>query len=160
MHVFKMRSAKAYRYQSLSLLWRLVPCTFLALLCLYFYPHFNNSSPPTDPHPYSSYITYNPSLSAPVLFPPPSYSGILLAEKHKAPLLALSPNSEKDKGYKKECDYFKGKWVPDRRGPLYNGTTCGDTIQNTHNCMTNGRPDMGYLYWRWKPRRCNLPRER
>ncbi|XP_057448434.1 uncharacterized protein LOC130739974 isoform X2 [Lotus japonicus] len=97
MHVFKMRSAKAYRYQSLSLLWRLVPCTFLALLCLYFYPHFNNSSPPTDPHPYSSYITYNPSLSAPVLFPPPSYSGILLAEKHKAPLLALSPNSGRDR---------------------------------------------------------------
>ncbi|KAF9614932.1 hypothetical protein IFM89_021362 [Coptis chinensis] len=24
--------------------------------------------------------------------------------------------------------------------------------------MTNGRPDSGYLYWRWKPRDCELPR--
>ncbi|CAN0840981.1 Protein trichome birefringence-like 23 [Linum grandiflorum] len=25
------------------------------------------------------------------------------------------------------------------------------------NCMMNGRPDSGYMYWRWKPRRCDLP---
>lgn len=24
--------------------------------------------------------------------------------------------------------------------------------------MTHGRPDMGYLYWRWKPKKCKVPR--
>ncbi|XP_057443620.1 xyloglucan O-acetyltransferase 2-like isoform X2 [Lotus japonicus] len=130
----KMRSAEAFKFQSLSLIWRLIPCTFLSLLCLYFYPHFNHPSPPTDQRHHS----YPSFLSAPLLSPPLSYS-------------------ENDKGYKRQCDYFNGKWVPDSRGPLYNGTTCG-TIQKSLNCITNGRPDSEYLYWRWKPRRCNLPR--
>jgi len=43
------------------------------------------------------------------------------------------------------------------RGPLYNVTTCG-TIKESERCITNGRPDLGYLYWRWKPSECNLPR--
>ncbi|CAN0925582.1 Xyloglucan O-acetyltransferase 1 [Linum grandiflorum] len=55
------------------------------------------------------------------------------------------------------CDYTKGRWVPDKTGPLYNGTTCG-TIKDGQNCMSHGRPDMGFLYWRWQPQSCNLPR--
>ncbi|PUZ61517.1 hypothetical protein GQ55_4G282300 [Panicum hallii var. hallii] len=54
------------------------------------------------------------------------------------------------------CDYFDGEWVPDARPPLYNGTSCG-TIKDGQNCMAHGRPDTGYLYWRWRPRRCDLP---
>uniref|UniRef100_A0A5B6YQ90 Uncharacterized protein n=2 Tax=Davidia involucrata TaxID=16924 RepID=A0A5B6YQ90_DAVIN len=42
-------------------------------------------------------------------------------------------------------------------GPLYNGTTCG-TIKDGQNCMSHGRPDMGYLYWRWRPNQCQLSR--
>ena len=55
------------------------------------------------------------------------------------------------------CDYTTGKWVRDKRGPLYNGSTCG-TIKEGQNCIAHGRPDMGYLYWRWKPKHCKLPR--
>ena len=54
------------------------------------------------------------------------------------------------------CDYSDGEWVPDARPPLYNGTSCG-TIKDGQNCMAHGRPDTGYLYWRWRPRRCDLP---
>jgi hypothetical protein len=54
------------------------------------------------------------------------------------------------------CDYSDGEWVPDARSPLYNGTSCG-TIKDGQNCMAHGRPDTGYLYWRWRPRRCDLP---
>ncbi|KAL6605879.1 hypothetical protein ACP70R_041532 [Stipagrostis hirtigluma subsp. patula] len=54
------------------------------------------------------------------------------------------------------CDYSDGEWVPDARPPLYNGTSCG-TIKDGQNCMAHGRPDTGYLYWRWRPRRCGLP---
>ncbi|TVU11885.1 hypothetical protein EJB05_45495 [Eragrostis curvula] len=53
------------------------------------------------------------------------------------------------------CDYSDGEWVPDARPPLYNGTSCG-TIKDGQNCMAHGRPDTGYLYWRWRPRRCDL----
>lgn len=55
------------------------------------------------------------------------------------------------------CDYTDGKWVEDNLGPLYNDTSCG-TIKQGQNCIAHGRPDLGYLYWRWKPNRCNLPR--
>uniref|UniRef100_A0ACD5ZTF2 Uncharacterized protein n=1 Tax=Avena sativa TaxID=4498 RepID=A0ACD5ZTF2_AVESA len=54
------------------------------------------------------------------------------------------------------CDYSDGEWVPDARPPLYNGTSCG-TIKDGQNCMAHGRPDTGYLHWRWRPRRCDLP---
>ncbi|KAI8528378.1 hypothetical protein RHMOL_Rhmol12G0144200 [Rhododendron molle] len=55
------------------------------------------------------------------------------------------------------CDYSNGTWVPDKMGPLYNGTSCG-TISDAQNCMSHGRPDLGYLDWRWKPHQCNIPR--
>lgn len=41
-------------------------------------------------------------------------------------------------------------------GPLYNGTSCA-TIKDGQNCMAHGRPDTGYLHWRWQPRGCTLP---
>ncbi|KAL5723613.1 Xyloglucan O-acetyltransferase 1 [Ranunculus cassubicifolius] len=55
------------------------------------------------------------------------------------------------------CDYFNGKWVQDKLGPLYNGTTCS-TIKDGQNCISHGRPDFGFLYWRWEPKQCKLPR--
>nr|XP_043610029.1 protein ALTERED XYLOGLUCAN 4 [Erigeron canadensis] len=55
------------------------------------------------------------------------------------------------------CDYTNGKWVHDKKGPLYNSSACG-TIKDGQNCGSHGRPDMDYLYWRWKPTKCHLPR--
>uniref|UniRef100_A0A7N0U1K7 Trichome birefringence-like N-terminal domain-containing protein n=1 Tax=Kalanchoe fedtschenkoi TaxID=63787 RepID=A0A7N0U1K7_KALFE len=55
------------------------------------------------------------------------------------------------------CNYTEGKWVQSRLDPLYNGTSCG-TIRDAQNCQTHGRTDVGYLYWRWKPNGCHLPR--
>ncbi|KAG5068072.1 hypothetical protein JHK85_000449 [Glycine max] len=52
-----------------------------------------------------------------------------------------------EKTYETSCDYFDGKWIRDRRGPLYNSTTCG-TIKEGQNCITR----------RWKPSQCSLPR--
>lgn len=50
-----------------------------------------------------------------------------------------------------------GEWVRDESGPLYNGTSCA-TIKDGQNCIAHGRPDRGYLHWRWRPRQCALPR--
>ncbi|KAJ4811038.1 Protein trichome birefringence [Rhynchospora pubera] len=56
------------------------------------------------------------------------------------------------------CDYSDGHWVQTTAKPLYNGTSCG-TIKWAQNCMVNGRPDTGYLYWQWQPEdnRCPAP---
>ena len=55
------------------------------------------------------------------------------------------------------CDYSDGAWVRSAAAPLYNGTSCGGTIKAGQNCEAHGRPDTGYLRWRWRPRGCALP---
>ncbi|CAO2819182.1 unnamed protein product [Amaranthus hypochondriacus] len=54
------------------------------------------------------------------------------------------------------CDLFAGDWIPNPAGPAYINETC-NFIEEHQNCMRNGRPDSEYLYWRWKPKNCELP---
>uniref|UniRef100_A0ACD6AHZ3 Uncharacterized protein n=1 Tax=Avena sativa TaxID=4498 RepID=A0ACD6AHZ3_AVESA len=54
-----------------------------------------------------------------------------------------------------KCDLFHGEWVPDSSGPAYTNATCR-FIEVPQNCMSNGRPDDGYLYWKWKPYGCDV----
>ncbi|KAL6518065.1 hypothetical protein OROMI_033766 [Orobanche minor] len=60
-------------------------------------------------------------------------------------------------GEGRACEYSEGEWVPIKAAPLYNGTTC-DTIKKGQNCMAYGRPDRDYLFWKWRPSQCELPR--
>ncbi|KDP45397.1 hypothetical protein JCGZ_09646 [Jatropha curcas] len=55
------------------------------------------------------------------------------------------------------CDLFKGKWIPDLRGSLYTNSSCS-TIPSSKNCFRNGRKDIDFLNWRWKPEKCDVPR--
>ncbi|CAA0816618.1 Protein trichome birefringence-like 25 [Striga hermonthica] len=55
------------------------------------------------------------------------------------------------------CNLFLGEWVPDFGGPAYTNATCR-TIEPPQNCLRNGRPDSDYVYWRWKPKDCDLPK--
>ncbi|OIV94525.1 hypothetical protein TanjilG_25587 [Lupinus angustifolius] len=137
-----MGSPNPFKDQSFSLSKKLLPWILyallpLALLRLYFYPVPFLLYPETE-LPHSSPITITSTSSLP-------------SATH------FSSLSEKEQTLETPCDYFNGKWIRDRRGPLYNGTTCG-TIKEGQNCMTHGRPDSDYLYWRWKPSQCNLPR--
>ncbi|RDX72823.1 Protein ALTERED XYLOGLUCAN 4, partial [Mucuna pruriens] len=136
-----MGSTNPFKHISLSLTKRIVPSTLYALLpiallstYLYLLSLTLHSTTTT-----TTSTTYHPSLSP----PPPSSSSF---------------STEKDKVDQNSCDYSNGDWVrDDTRGPLYNATTCG-TIKESEKCIPNGRPDSGYLYWRWKPSECNLPR--
>ncbi|XP_073136796.1 protein trichome birefringence-like 19 [Henckelia pumila] len=53
------------------------------------------------------------------------------------------------------CDIFSGEWVPDPNAPYYTNTTCW-AIYETQDCLKNGRPDLGFLKWRWRPDGCEL----
>ncbi|CAO2837718.1 unnamed protein product [Amaranthus hypochondriacus] len=55
-----------------------------------------------------------------------------------------------------KCDLFSGEWIPNPSGPAYINETC-NFIEEHQNCMKNGRPDSEYLYWKWKPKNCELP---
>ena len=57
-----------------------------------------------------------------------------------------------------ECDLFKGRWVPELRGPEYYTNSSCVTIPNSKNCFRHGRKDRDFLNWRWKPDKCDLPR--
>ncbi|XP_016465433.2 protein trichome birefringence-like 19 [Nicotiana tabacum] len=54
------------------------------------------------------------------------------------------------------CNLFSGEWVENPEGPYYTNETCY-AIQQHQNCMKFGRPDNGYLKWRWQPDGCELP---
>ncbi|KMT13248.1 hypothetical protein BVRB_4g085120 [Beta vulgaris subsp. vulgaris] len=55
------------------------------------------------------------------------------------------------------CDYFKGRWIADFSYPLYNYSAC-PFIEKEFNCLKNGRRDLLYLHYSWKPLSCNLAR--
>ncbi|KAK9276661.1 hypothetical protein L1049_006197 [Liquidambar formosana] len=80
---------------------------------------------------------------------------------HNDPIIITTSSSsspqEEERADEIACDYTNGKWVHDKLGPLYNGTSCG-TIKDGQNCIIHGRPDLGYMNWRWKPKQCQLPR--
>ncbi|CAH9090986.1 unnamed protein product [Cuscuta europaea] len=55
-----------------------------------------------------------------------------------------------------ECDVFAGEWVPNPEAPYYTNATCW-AIHEHQNCMKYGRPDEGFMKWRWQPDGCDLP---
>ncbi|KAI3801403.1 hypothetical protein L1987_29508 [Smallanthus sonchifolius] len=55
------------------------------------------------------------------------------------------------------CDMFDGDWVRDESYPLYKPGSCS-LIDEQFNCFSNGRPDLGFQSYKWKPKGCTLPR--
>ncbi|XP_076940515.1 protein trichome birefringence-like [Bidens hawaiensis] len=55
------------------------------------------------------------------------------------------------------CDLFDGNWVEDDTYPLYKPGSCS-LIDEQFNCFANGRPDLGFQKYKWKPNGCTLPR--
>ncbi|GJS66531.1 trichome birefringence-like protein [Tanacetum coccineum] len=56
-----------------------------------------------------------------------------------------------------DCDLFDGEWVRDDSYPLYKPGSCA-LIDEQFNCFNNGRPDLGFQNYKWKPKGCTLPR--
>lgn len=75
---------------------------------------------------------------------------------HKGSVSSNSTKVFQDEA-KPKCDVFKGEWIRNPSGPVYNNNSC-PFIEDHQNCMTNGRPDSDFLYWRWNPLNCKLAR--
>ncbi|KAJ3700605.1 hypothetical protein LUZ61_004310 [Rhynchospora tenuis] len=142
-HHLNPRTRKLVTYT----LFALIPLALLHYYLLVPYPIPIPAS--TSPSHSQSQIhtTLNPSSS----------SGVLSHDEHDAVLQPPLKELENVQNQTlPQCDYSSGQWIPDDRGPLYNGTSC-HTIKENQNCMAHGRPDTGYLYWRWRPYGCSLP---
>ncbi|TVU11668.1 hypothetical protein EJB05_45268, partial [Eragrostis curvula] len=94
------------------------------------------------------------SLGTDVSLPPPA-SGLRSRQEVSAAGAAAAYAARVPEG----CDIFRGEWVPDDHGagPYYTNLTCPH-IHEHQNCMKYGRPDRGFLHWRWRPDECELPR--
>lgn len=113
------------------LFWALYALLLVALARLYFYPV---------------------PLSLSTVDRLPQGNPILISSLSPDP-----PQEETNTKVEIKCDYNKGKWVQDKKGPLYNSTSC-NTIKEGQNCISHGRPDLDFLFWKWFPYQCNLPR--
>ncbi|PKI43138.1 hypothetical protein CRG98_036444 [Punica granatum] len=59
---------------------------------------------------------------------------------------------------RKTCNLYQGRWVKDDSYyPLYPPGSCPH-IDEPFDCHLNGRPDSRFLWYRWQPRGCNIPR--
>ncbi|XVE82235.1 hypothetical protein DITRI_Ditri15bG0131600 [Diplodiscus trichospermus] len=63
-------------------------------------------------------------------------------------------NSVKDLS---SCDIFNGDWVLDDSDPVYQPGAC-PYVDDSFNCFKNGRVDLDYVRYRWKPFDCQIPR--
>lgn len=68
--------------------------------------------------------------------------------RHRKPMLQANQST---------CELFTGAWVRDDTYPMYVSSQC-PIIDEEFNCQMNGRPDSGYLKYRWQPLNCELPR--
>ncbi|PIN09912.1 hypothetical protein CDL12_17500 [Handroanthus impetiginosus] len=128
--------------------------------------------PNTPPHTWRGSRIDGSDTAFPQETPPPNKAIVKKSEERevKSPSpaqtdLSIIKNSENttqpasmtgSKASDGKCDLFTGEWVPDPEGPYYTNETC-NAIQEHQNCMKFGRPDTGYLKWRWKPDDCELP---
>nr|CAD1834142.1 unnamed protein product [Ananas comosus var. bracteatus] len=84
-------------------------------------------------------------------------SALLVAFSHSDASEAEIVRSVAGNKLKRAMRSLRREWLPDPFGPAYTNASC-KLIEFTRDCLTNGRPDTGYLYWRWKPFGCELPK--
>ncbi|PNX78517.1 hypothetical protein L195_g034495, partial [Trifolium pratense] len=83
--------------------------------------------------------------------------GDLVRDKNVTLLTHSDDQMEKmNDGLYEKCDIFDGKWVRDDSKPYYPLGSC-PFIDRDFNCYLNGRLDLEYVKWKWKPNKCDIP---
>ncbi|XP_010270340.1 PREDICTED: protein trichome birefringence-like 14 isoform X2 [Nelumbo nucifera] len=58
---------------------------------------------------------------------------------------------------KRVCNYAKGRWVSDRKRPLYSGFGCKQWLSEMWACRLTQRTDFSYEGFSWQPENCEMP---
>ncbi|KAJ7970885.1 Trichome birefringence-like family [Quillaja saponaria] len=102
---------------------------------------------------FTFFLLYSPN---PLLVIPKQSSDFVQQKQQEVPdQTNITTKPQKEKVQK--CDLFKGHWVPALNGSFYTNSSCA-TIPDSKNCFKNGRKDIDFLNWKWKPEKCELPR--
>ncbi|WOK96391.1 hypothetical protein Cni_G05098 [Canna indica] len=152
------------------LLWVLVISTILVLFIMYSSDGFNQSTlisaaaannsltelvqSPSDKEAAAdaSGLLQQSSTS----LPDSNSSLIVIAQGLVDPNASSSPVQLSTGEIEEICDVSQGKWAKEPRGPTYTNLTC-PMLRDIKNCGKYGK-DQNYLYWRWQPNGCDLPR--
>ncbi|KAK1376151.1 Protein trichome birefringence-like 25 [Heracleum sosnowskyi] len=124
---------------------------FFGIVYCFYIPGITLLSPVMDSETQTDFFV-NKTLPPVALLPESGDFSDVNESQASSPETYNSQGSQEDK-----CDIFTGEWVPDQNGPFYTNHSC-NSIEAHQNCMKNGRPDSGYIYWRWTPKHCELPR--
>jgi hypothetical protein len=83
--------------------------------------------------------------------------GVDLDEKNSTSLsdYELAADDIQDRSIE-NCDIYDGRWVKDASKPYYPPGSC-PYIDKDFDCHVNGRPDDGYVKWKWLPYGCDIP---
>ncbi|CAN0855544.1 Protein trichome birefringence-like 4 [Linum grandiflorum] len=144
---------------------------FLTFLCLspsFFFTATNNDSGAaasvsfaSRPFSLSSFSPVDSSNTCPVVSECTTLSSVAAATEtprwksriEDDGFLTQPPTAEATSS----CNIFDGNWVPDDSDPVYPPGSC-PFLDDSFNCFKNGRADLGYLRFRWKPYECDIPR--
>nr|XP_021842522.1 protein trichome birefringence-like 4 isoform X2 [Spinacia oleracea] len=117
---------------------------------------FSTPSPP--PLPTNFVKTPEPSIFT-TSSPPPLASNIFEAPKSTVFTTPSTPseNLNAPKKAEKKCNIYDGRWVYKADAePSYCPLKC-PFVEEKMSCKKNGRPDLEYEKWVWKPRDCDIP---
>ncbi|XP_029122871.1 protein trichome birefringence-like 14 isoform X1 [Elaeis guineensis] len=103
------------------------------------------------------------AVGRPVNALPNEAGKVVVIPQSDSSMRTSSEKEDKGKGSKnmpvekKECNYAKGKWVADKRRPLYSGFGCKQWLSQMWACRLMQRTDFAYEGFRWQPQGCDMP---
>ncbi|KAJ3677434.1 hypothetical protein LUZ60_003158 [Juncus effusus] len=104
-----------------------------------------------NPLPNSFHLSSNQFLSIPKEFASSFTNASFYQERE-------TDDREEDVTNSQECNFGKGKWVPDERRPLYSGSECKMFLSRMWACnLMHKRTDFSFEKFKWQPKDCQMP---
>ncbi|XP_004502954.1 protein trichome birefringence-like 14 isoform X2 [Cicer arietinum] len=66
-------------------------------------------------------------------------------------------NAEVRSSRSEVCNFAKGRWIANKRRPLYSGFGCKQWLSPMWSCRLTRRPDFSFEGYHWQPENCDVP---